>query len=127
MFAAKYSPDGQLIVSSYADGTLHFHKASDGKHLYSFKVPPLDKPKLAEVDVELGKKLDEEEAVHENAISIDADHAITSIAWKPIQEDSGHLINCGQGPQSFRAATSDGRVFRWSSSKPDEFSEDIYS
>lgn len=132
VFAAKFSPYGQLLATTYSDGSLRIHSATHGEMLHTLKVPHLDKHKRPECDVEQGKDPmieDDEVSPHANCITIDADHSITAVAWKPDgkSDESFTSLPTTKNPLSLRAATSDGRILRWNFEKPEELIEDIFS
>jgi len=95
VFAAKFSPDGNYIASSYADGTVHIHTVFKGDRVFTPKI--------------LKKKLDS----HDPSKLRDQDlikPIVTSISWRPaLIDDSAY--------QTFKAVTADGMVLNWRAEK----------
>jgi len=108
VFAGKFSPDGNLLAVSHSDGMLRVHtlnKVSGTK--YEVHVPPLERNPFSE-------DAKEDESPHENVYEIEADHSITGIAWKPMN-DPGFAQT-----QELKAVTADGRVLSWTNERPKE-------
>ena len=114
VFAAKYSPDGNLIAVSQADGNLYIHSAQKGEKLHQIKVPTVDR--VMPQGAYDPKQLLQDEGHEEPAcpFKISSDHSITSFAWK---KPTG-ILNARA--LSLKAVTSDGQILSWSAENPNE-------
>ena len=99
VFSIRFSPDDNFIAASFADGQVHIHTVFKGDRVYS--------PKVAKRDTTL---LDRKTPRQDKDL---IKPIITQLCWRPCNADV-------QAYQTFKAVSSDGRVFSWKPEKAND-------
>jgi WD40 repeat protein len=95
VFSAKFSPDGNFIAASYANGLVSVHTTVR----MGVRSERVYNPKIAE------RKVDALDPRTPRGGDPFVKPIITSISWRPVDKDSAY--------QNFKAVTSDGRILNW--------------
>lgn len=93
MFASKFSPDGNYIAASFADGTVHIHTVFKGDRVFQ---PKIVKMAVPETEENHGRVRDQDLIKP----------IVTSLCWRPCNIDE-------QAYQNFKAVTAEGRILSW--------------
>ena len=101
VFAARFSPDGNYIAASYADGSVHIHTVFKGDRVFSPKIVQKEEAEaqVVEDSTTNGKR---------NLPVVVIKPIITSLCWRPSSIDGGDSAF-----QNFKGVTTDGRIVSW--------------